>query len=146
MKHGLSIWAAVALGAGAMYLLDPARGHRRRSVLRDLARSRVRRLGRWGARIGRDLGNRSRGVLAELRACRGPEVVDNALLVERVRAAMGHYLRHPGWVTVQAAGGQVTLTGSIADDELSGLLEGVAEVRGVRSVANQLLFAPAAAA
>jgi hypothetical protein len=137
---------ALALGAGAMYLLDPARGHRRRALLRDWTTSRARHVGHWSAGVGRDLGNRGRGVIAELRACRRRQVVDDEVLVERIRAAMGHHLRHPGWVTVQAVQGQVTLTGSIADDELGDLLDCVEEVRGVRSVENHLLFAPTAAA
>jgi osmotically-inducible protein OsmY len=146
MKAGLSIVGAIAFGAGAVYLLDPARGHRRRTVLRDMTRSRAQRAAHLGARIGRDMGNRGRGVIAELRACRRGEVIDDTLLVERVRAAMGGYLRHPGWVSVQAARGQVTLTGSIVDDELGDLLDCVAAVRGVRAVENHLVFAPAAAA
>jgi hypothetical protein len=104
MKPGLWKLAALALGTGATYLLDPVRGHRRRALLRDLTRSRVRYVARRGARVGRVLANRGRGVLAELGACRRPEVVDDTLLVERMRAAIGHYLRHPGWVSVQPPG------------------------------------------
>jgi hypothetical protein len=70
-KKGVALLSGMGLGAALMYVLDPERG-RRRALARDKA---VRLANRTSDRVGatsRDLGNRARGVAAELRgALRG---------------------------------------------------------------------------
>jgi hypothetical protein len=56
------------LGAALMYVLDPERGRRRRALARDKAVSFAKDTGRAVARTSRDLGNRAKGVAAEVRS------------------------------------------------------------------------------
>ena len=56
------------LGAVLMYVLDPERGKRRRALARDKAVSLAKDTGRAVARTSRDLGNRAKGVAAEVRS------------------------------------------------------------------------------
>ncbi len=55
----------VGLGAGLMYLLDPQGGRRRRAVVRDKAIHALRKGGEACRKTSRDLGNRTRGLVAE---------------------------------------------------------------------------------
>jgi hypothetical protein len=64
--------------------------------------------------------------------------VDDATLIERVRARLGRVCSHPRAITVDAAEGNVTLRGPVLSSELDNLLATVAAVRGVRSVSNEL--------
>lgn len=58
----------VGMGAGLMFLLDPGRGARRRALVRDKA-IRATRKSRDAYEATRcDLGNRARGVVADLHA------------------------------------------------------------------------------
>lgn len=65
MAGGIGL--GLALGAGLMYFLDPERGNRRRALVRD-------RVVHYGhvvedsvSSTARDLGNRAKGVVAEVR-------------------------------------------------------------------------------
>jgi osmotically-inducible protein OsmY len=134
--RGSAILAA-ALGAAGMYLLDPARGHRRRTLVRDVATHQLRRATARVADTACDAANRARGRIADLRARAAGEEVDDVVLVERVRAAMGHAVHHPH-VDVQVADGRVTLVGALPGHEAERLVRRVRAVRGVRHVASQL--------
>ena len=136
--------AWIALGASVMYVLDPARGRVRRATLRDQTLGRVRRLARVVAGIGYDVGNRVRGRLVDLRARFGQETVDDAILVERVRAAMGHAVRHPHDIEVVADHGRIALRGQIDPERLDPLLHTVRSVRGVSEIDNQMTLAETA--
>lgn len=130
----------VGLGVGATlaYMLDPNLGRRRRAVARDKMR-RVARKTRDGMdATARDVANRTRGIAAEARARLSDEPVDDARLVERVRAKVGRMSSHPRAIDVSARDGQVTLTGPILARELDDLMAAVAAVGGVRGITNQL--------
>lgn len=129
---------AAALGAGVMYLLDPADGRRRRALARDKMNRYGRQAGRAGARTGRDLWNRTRGTAYETSKRLRRERVPDGVLVDRVRSEMGHVVHDPTSVTVTCRGGQVTLAGEVRDEEISRLLERVASTPGVSGVENQL--------
>ena len=61
------ILSSAAIGAAAMYLLDPVQGKRRRALVRDKAySSRVRMRKSINAK-SRDLANRAKGLQAEAR-------------------------------------------------------------------------------
>jgi len=130
------------LGAGAMYLLDPDRGARRRARLRDRSVHLRHRLGDGAVATARDVRNRSAGAAAlartELRARLRPEPVDDALLAQRARSALGRAVSTPHAVVVEAHDGVVTLRGPVLAGEAGGLLACVARVRGVREVVNAL--------
>jgi hypothetical protein len=57
----------IGLGAGLMYVLDPAKGRARRAWMRDKAVSVTRQTGREARHYGRHLGNRMKGYAAKAR-------------------------------------------------------------------------------
>jgi uncharacterized membrane protein len=127
------------LGAGAMYLLDPDRGARRRSLVRDRLVHAGKKLGEGAAAAARDTRNRAVGAAAGLRSRFQADEVDDAVLHERVRAAIGRVVSHPGAVTVTAYDdGRVTLSGHVLAAEADELIRRVERVRGVREVRNEL--------
>src|SRR5262245_20541144 len=88
--------AGALVGAGAMYMLDPDRGRRRRALLRDKVQSSVASLEHLARVAARDVGHRIDGWQA--RARRRLEVngvPDDLVLIERVRSAMGRVVSHP---------------------------------------------------
>src|SRR5438132_5811675 len=61
------LFAGAAVGAGLMYLLDPEGGRRRRALLRDQLVSAAHKTTDAVDATSRDMTNRARGVVAELR-------------------------------------------------------------------------------
>jgi osmotically-inducible protein OsmY len=135
-----TVWLMLGLGFGwgLSQLFDPARGRGRRAVVRDKMVSVAHAVGDAVETTSRDVGNRTRGVVAELRARRSREPVSDEVLVERVRASLGGVVRHPGSVEVMANDGDVTLRGVVLRDEAPRLLRRVRAVRGVRDVDDRL--------
>src|SRR5437899_9695413 len=76
------IWiSGLGFGAGLMYLLDPDRGRRRRTLLRDRAVRAVNRVGHFLDATRRDVSHRAQGLAAE--ACSlftGEDVPDEVLM------------------------------------------------------------------
>ena len=138
MKDTTAFVTGAALGAGAMYALDPDRGRRRRALARD----KMVRLVRTGNDViggrARDAGNRAAGVVAELSARLRRERTPDEQLAARVREKLGHYCSHPGAVRVSVSEGRVTLAGAILSAEVAPLMVAVDAVRGVRGVENRL--------
>jgi Flp pilus assembly protein TadB len=58
---------AFALGALAMYLLDPVQGNRRRALIRDKTYSAARKTRKMADAASTDVANRAKGMAAELR-------------------------------------------------------------------------------
>src|SRR5918995_5553464 len=138
MKREGKLMRGMLLGAGAMYLLDPDRGARRRSLLRDRLVHAGHKLGDGVSATARDTRNRAVGVAAELRSRLHENEVDDTVLHERVRSAVGRAVSHPGSISVTAFEGQVTLSGQVLASEVDDLIRQVEQVRGVREVRNQL--------
>jgi osmotically-inducible protein OsmY len=127
-----------AIGAGVMYLLDPADGRRRRALARDKMNRYGRQAGRVTTRTGRDVWNRTRGTAYETTRKLKKERVPDGVLVDRVRSEMGHVVHDPTSVVVTCRGGHVTLAGEVPEPEMDRLLERVAATPGVAGVENQL--------
>jgi len=125
---------AAGIGALLMFYLDPARGRRRRALVRD----KVVRAGNSAAEVlegtRRDLGNRLQGVKARVQRMRDTSPVDDAVLSDRVRAQLGRYTTHARDLQVDVCDGEVTLRGAVADGEASRLLRAVKRVPGVCEV------------
>ena len=138
MKGQGKLIAGVVAGAGAMYLLDPDRGARRRSLLRDQGIHVGHKLGDGLSATARDARNRTLGAAAELRARFRPDQAIDEVLHDRVRSAIGRIVSHPGAVSVTVTEGRVTLTGHVLADEVDALIERVERVRGVTEVHNEL--------
>ena len=65
-------------------------------------------------------------------------VVDDGVLVDRVRSKIDRVVSHPGAITVMAQNGTVTLTGPVLADEVPHLLSCVKWIAGVQHVNNDL--------
>jgi len=129
---------AAALGAVAMFMLDPGQGRGRRSRVRDQAARGWSQLDTAVGVTTDDLRSRTRGLMAELRSRVGGEEVPDALLVERVRSRLTWAVSHPGAVDVQASHGRLVLSGAVLESEYIRLLRTVWAVRGVVDVEDRL--------
>jgi uncharacterized membrane protein len=133
-----SLYASAGLGASLMYFLDPIRGGRRRSRMRDLCFHLMHRTTHAAATTSRDLKHRWQGIVASLRNGGRFEDVDDDVLKERVRATMGHFVSHSHAIKVDASAGVVTLRGPIVEREAASLLSAIRRVRGVRHLIDAL--------
>jgi osmotically-inducible protein OsmY len=96
-------------------------------------------MGKFISQTARDTRQRTYGLIAETQTqIRGANVPEDAVLVARVRAQIGHVVVQAGAVDVTAHQGRVTLSGSIAAHEVEKLLSAVASVVGVTAVVNRL--------
>ncbi|HEX9943885.1 MAG TPA: BON domain-containing protein [Thermoanaerobaculia bacterium] len=129
---------AAGLGAGLMYLLDPQGGGRRRAVARDKTVSALKKGGETARKTSRDLGNRTKGLVAEAGSKLRRGEVDDQVLRDRVRSKMGRVVSHPSAIEVTAEDGYVTLSGPVLAWEVDRLLVVVGKVKGVRDVENLL--------
>ena len=130
--------SGAVMGASLMYLLDPERGARRRGLVRDQVTRAGHRLGEGLDATARDVRNRAKGTAAEVKSRLHRDVVDDEVLDERVRSAVGRVVSHPRAITTTLSQGRVTLEGQVLEDELDALLDTVKRVRGVSEVVNNL--------
>lgn len=138
IRAGAMLLGGVGLGAALMYVLDPERGKRRRAVVRDKAVRVTRKTGdSLGAR-SRDWKNRAKGVAAEVKSLTRKEEVSDAVLDERVRAAIGRVVSAPGAIEVTSTAGTVTLFGAVLASEVDDLISAIRGVAGVEDVENRL--------
>jgi osmotically-inducible protein OsmY len=125
-------------GAGLMYLLDPDRGRRRRALLRDQVVHAGHELEDTARAGGRQLRDRAVGLAHEARAELTEGPVEDRVLEERVRSAVGRAISNPGSLEVHAENGRVTLFGEVPSTEVQPLVRTARSVRGVRHVENRL--------
>ena len=136
-----AVIGAMGVGAALMYFLDPDSGRRRRTLARDqFLHGKIVAHDRTEALV-HDVANRTRGAIARAQSRldhRGDEPVDDSVLVERVRAAMGHVIADPLAIEVRAHDGCVTLKGPAQPEQIGELVACAERVRGVRTVDNRL--------
>ncbi|MFZ9887460.1 MAG: SRPBCC family protein [Myxococcota bacterium] len=135
--------AGITTGAALMYIYDPASGRRRRAIAKDKVRRKAHDVTKLAEKAAKDAQKRARGAVAEgrQRFSRG-EVVDDAVLHERVRAQLGRSCAHPRAITVRCEGGVVELTGPCLKDEHHDIVRRAAKVHGVREVKDLLEVHP----
>jgi osmotically-inducible protein OsmY len=143
MRKTHSHWAllgGIGLGAALMYMFDADNGRRRRARATDQTSRALRHGGRAIKATARDLSQRARGVAAgaKARLRRAAEQVPDSLLVERVRAALGHLVSNPSVIEVLAVEGHVTLSGPVLKREANRLLRKIRRIPGVREVSNRI--------
>lgn len=138
MRKEILLVGGVGVGAGLMYVLDPARGRRRRAMLQDHTTHFVRTARIKLDKKARYFGKRVRGLFAEAGGALRRDAVTDEVLAERVRAQLGHAVSRPRDVEVLADEGRVTLRGVVRLKDTERLLRRVARVRGVRGVECQL--------
>jgi hypothetical protein len=138
MNQWMAMLAGAGFGAGAMYILDPDLGARRRALAKDQFERLPNTCQQAAAVTARDIKNRTIGFVSEARAWLFESEVDDEVLVDRVRSKLGFLVRHPSAITVQGRDGSVILSGPVLADESEQLMRGVGAIRGVRHVENRL--------
>ncbi len=133
-----SYLAAVGLGTGLMYFLDPDRGKRRRAVVRDRAAKLARQTSRIADKTMRDVANRTHGLAAETESLFNPEPVPDEVLEARIHTRIGRLVAHPREIQVSVSGGKVTLEGTAAPAELARVAAAIRIMRGVNGIDNRL--------
>jgi uncharacterized membrane protein/osmotically-inducible protein OsmY len=133
------IGSGAALGAVAMYILDPQKGRRRRAVARDKVIHLVDKADRMINVATRDFSSRLQGVQARLRQrLKREKASDDAVLASRVRARLGRAVSHSHAIGVTALHGQITLSGPVLASEKAQLLDAVRAVPGVAEIDDKL--------
>ena len=138
MNKGVALVGGLGLGAALMYVFDPDRGKRRRAMIRDKVDSTAHRFSDKAEKMGRDIGNRAYGMIAETKSMFRHEEASDDVLVHRVQARLGRLPVHIGAFDVTAHDGIVTLRGEILSEELTKVLRAARFVRGVKAVDNRL--------
>jgi hypothetical protein len=131
-------FGGVAVGAALAIVLDPNSGGRRRALIRDKIVRGANLTARGADATMRDMANRARGIAAATRGRMWNEDVDDARLMERVRAKLGRACSHPHAIDIDVHDGEVTVRGPILAGEVRDVLDTAASVRGVHSVVNEL--------
>jgi len=122
-----------------MYLLDPALGRRRRSLVRDQLTHTTSRTRKTVRPAAADVYNRAYGTLVEAKArFRADDDPSDTKVVARVRSELGRVVSHPRALEVTASEGCVTLSGPILADEESSAIKRASHVRGVLGVVSRL--------
>lgn len=133
IEHTSTLLTGAILGATAMYIFDAQQGRRRRSLARAKMIRGLHMLGREARRQARDISNRGFGQVAELRSSlRDRSGVDDAVLVDRVRAQLGHVVAHPGSLEITARDGCVIVSGPVLRSEIDRVCDRLNKTRGVR--------------
>jgi uncharacterized membrane protein len=133
------VFATAGIGAGLMYLFDPASGRRRRALIRDKMIRGIHETRNALDVTARDMKNRTRGLTAEAKHLFSrKEIIEPEVLVERVRAKLGGAVSHPGAIDVDAVDGRIILKGVVLANEIKALMNRVRSVRGVKDVESQL--------
>ena len=127
-----------ALGALAMYFLDPQGGRRRRARTRDRVVHAAHVINEAGKVTARDTVHRAAGMWAGTKRLFQRGDISDQALVGRVRAALGRAVSHPHAIEVAAQGGHVHVAGPILAHEVRGFLKCVRGVSGVRAVSDEL--------
>lgn len=139
MRNDVALLAGVAIGAGAMFLLDPDRGARRRALIRDKAARAANKSSDGLDALTRDLANRTRGAATNVRGAFDRFTPDGRKLIARVRAELGRVVSHPRAIDLSVMhDGCVCLTGPILSSEADAALAAIMGVRGVTTVEDNL--------
>lgn len=129
---------AFAMGAGAMFLLDPDRGRRRRTLIGHKLIHASHVAADASRKTAEYVRGRCRGLLHETRRHFRDEAVPDAKLVARVRSAIGRACSHPRAIQVGACDGCVVVCGPVLTEEADQLIHAVSRVPGVRAVEDRL--------
>lgn len=137
-RDQLTLLGGVGLGAGLMYLLDPDGGGRRRALARDKCVHSLKVSGKALRKTSADLGNRTRGLVAEAGSLLRKGSADDHKLEGRVRSKLGRHVSHPSAIQVQCENGRVILSGSVLASEADKLLSKLKKVKGVHDLESRL--------
>lgn len=124
-------------GSALMYLFDPSRGKRRRTMIRDRAVHLGHVAADSGRRPLRRVVHKIRGLYMKLISPKQIETDDDTLNC-RVRSEFGRKISHASAIESRVRNGVVTLRGPILEAEVAGLLACVEHVPGIMGIVNQL--------
>ena len=132
------VWG-IGLGTSSTYFGDRRLGRQRRALAGDKL-THVARLGNRELRkTERDLHqSRSRVSGPGCGPSLHPEQVDDDILVERVRAALGRTCSHPSAISRACVAGKGLLEGMVLEREHLPVVRSAARTRGVREVEDRL--------
>jgi hyperosmotically inducible protein len=137
LPRGGILLAGIALGAIAVYLLEPRTRLRRQALLRDKTWSLAHHSLYVAARLSRHLRNRIGGLIAITTDVLKPEGIDSdTKIAARVRSELGRATRHAHSVTVSVDKGRVSLRGALPPHEAGTVVRAIEVVKGVRGVEN----------
>lgn len=133
-----TMWlSSFGMGAATAFLFDPSSGRRRRHRVADAATHLVHRTSDGASTVGRDLRNRTQGVITSARHRFRDDHPDDVVLIERVHSALGRMVSHPHAITVNVCDGHVTLDGPIRRSDRDRILHAVRAIPGVTHVVTQ---------
>jgi hypothetical protein len=124
-------------GALAMYLFDPDRGRRRRSLLRDQAVHWVGVTMEELATEWRDVRNRVEGGVARVRRIGQPAPTSDEAVAGHIRARFAS-LEQPGAIHVDVREGRVFLSGPVLARDAERARRIVRHVRGANQLVDEL--------
>jgi hypothetical protein len=138
MNRLLTFLTAAALGASAMYYLDPEHGRRRRAQVS----SRVDGVSH-GARDYLDKQrkrgvDRLQGVVARMRGRLEERPMSDQQLHGRLRSRLGRAVSYPHGIETEVQQGRVQLRGHVLADEFNVLMTEIWALPGVTAVDSQL--------
>ena len=124
-----------AAGAGIMALIDPGRGAWRRNQIRQKTVHGVHVVGREGRKRLQRAMDSFRGGFAETRAKirDSRRTIPDDQIYDRVRAQLGHVVRHLGELEITVNDGEVRVRGPILRSEREKIYHRLDGTRGVRS-------------
>lgn len=129
----LSLLLGAGLGAGLMFVLNPAR---KRGPVRNKA-VRAMAIDRLTIQSVEPVVEPLTGVVAEIMARKTPPPTDQQL-EKRVRSELGHHIEHGWTIEVVAEDGFVTLRGNVLEDQLEDAVSTARDVHGVRKVWSEM--------
>lgn len=135
---GRTFVAGTALGAAAMYWLDPQAGRRRRALSRQRAMRMTHKVEHDASVLARDFTHRQRGLVGVVGRVLRSRTTTDEVLRERVRARLGRLCSHPGAIEVECHDGRVLLRGPILAGERDRVLRRLRWIEGARDVIDQL--------
>lgn len=128
----------IALTAGAVYLLDPQSGRRRRLMLRDQCARAARRV-ELGTRDARhNAGERAHVIAERTRAAFAGNPASDKAVSKKACACVREMVEHPEQIEMAVEDGHVILRGVVAPREHQALLDALRTTPGVRVVTDHL--------
>lgn len=138
MNQAASFLGGAAIGALAMYMLDPDRGRSRRALVKDKTVRLMHVKREAFGKMARDIKNHTQGLMHDAQAIFKGDDAEDEVVAERVRSKIGRSIRHPGAVEVEISGGTAHLRGLALASEIQDLIRCVEHVRGVNRVVNEV--------
>lgn len=138
MNRLLTFIGAAALGAGAMFYLDPDQGRRRRAQVGDRVSGVRHDTREYVARQRKRGADRLNGMLARMRSRLEDRPLSDQQLHGRLRSRLGRAVSYPHAIETEVEQGRVQLRGHVLADEFNVLMTEIWSLPGVAAVDSQL--------